>query len=327
VINQPPPWLNPRVEKGSSRERIQHLGGPEPEFEVPPCAPKEFELGPDRRVLPRRARAGLSVSRALARSHRAPRRASLSRRASRAARPNAAVRSHVLITGAAGFIGHHLALSLAEGRKVGSVVGLDNYSPYYSVALKRARAARLGASRAGGVRVVEGDVCNRSLVDGLLREHRVTHVVHLAAQAGVRYSLRAPLSYVRANVECFVSLLEALRAYKDELASAAAAAGAAGAGGGARAYVAPQLVYASSSSVYGLNRKIPFSEADPVEVPANLYGATKRADELIAFSYHHLHRVHSVGLRLFTVYGPWGRPDMAAYIFSRAVELGQPLTV
>ena len=94
-----------------------------------------------------------------------------------------------------------------------------------------------------------------------------------------------------------------------------------------RRYVAPQLVYASSSSVYGLNRKIPFSEADPVEVPANLYGATKRADELIAFSYHHLHRVHSVGLRLFTVYGPWGRPDMAAYIFSRAVELGQPLTV
>ena len=318
VINSPPPWLNPRLEKGSSRERIQHLGGPEPEFEVPPCAKKEFHLGPDRC-----ARPSARTRRALSRAVRSPRDAP---RVSNPPLSPAArgARSHVLITGAAGFIGHHLALSLAEGRKVGSVVGLDNYSPYYSVALKQARAQRL--SRAGGVRVVEGDVCNRSLVDGLLREHRVTHVVHLAAQAGVRYSLRAPLSYVRANVECFVSLLERC-ARTRRLASAAAAAGAAGAGGGARAYVAPQLVYASSSSVYGLNRKIPFSEADPVEVPATLYGATKRADELIAFSYHHLHRVHSVGLRLFTVYGPWGRPDMAAYIFSRAVELGQPLTV
>ena len=268
VINSPPPWLNPRLEKGSSRERIQHLGGPEPEFEVPPCAKKEFHLGPDRC-----ARPSARTRRALSRAVRSPRDAP---RVSNPPLSPAArgARSHVLITGAAGFIGHHLALSLAEGRKVGSVVGLDNYSPYYSVALKQARAQRL--SRAGGVRVVEGDVCNRSLVDGLLREHRVTHVVHLAAQAGVRYSLRAPLSYVRANVECFVSLLEALRAYKDELASAAAAAGAAGAGGGARAYVAPQLVYASSSSVYGLNRKIPFAEADPVEVPANLYGELSR---------------------------------------------------
>lgn len=223
--------------------------------------------------------------------------------------------SRVLITGAAGFIGNTLALNLAKSGKVDHIVGLDNYSPYYSVAFKRARAERLLVE--AKVEVVDGDVCNSSLIDGLLDVHRFTHIVHLAAQAGVRYSLRNPMSYVRENVECFVELLEAIRRYSTRHPSTASG----------RAYTAPQLTYASSSSVYGMNRKIPFSESDPVEMPANLYGATKRSNELIAFSYHHLHKLPSVGLRFFTVYGPWGRPDMAAYIFSRAVELGEPLTV
>mmetsp|Transcript_6008 Transcript_6008/g.7707 ORF Transcript_6008/g.7707 Transcript_6008/m.7707 type:complete len:329 (-) Transcript_6008:42-1028(-) len=185
------------------------------------------------------------------------------------------------------------------------IIGLDNFNNYYSPAYKRARAARL--KNEFGLDVVDGEICNASLVARLLNEHKITHVVHLAAQAGVRYSLTHPLSYVRNNLECFVTLVEEIRKFPEN--------------------IRPSFVYASSSSVYGLNRKIPFSESDAVTNPANLYGASKFMNEQIASAYYHIYDLKSVGLRFFTVYGPWGRPDMAAFLFTRAIEIGKPLTV
>jgi UDP-glucuronate 4-epimerase len=198
----------------------------------------------------------------------------------------------VLVTGGAGFIGHHTLVAL-RGRGI-RAVGLDNFNGYYDPALKRARAEASGA-------VVEGDVCDRGLVARLLEEHSVTHVVHLAAQAGVRYSLERPQAYVRSNVECFVELLEVLKERP------------------------VTLVYGSSSSVYGRNTKVPFAEDDPVDAPASLYAATKRCNELLASVYRHLHGLRSVGLRFFTVYGPMGRPDMAYYSFTRDVLAGRTI--
>jgi nucleoside-diphosphate-sugar epimerase len=214
----------------------------------------------------------------------------------------------VLVTGAAGFIGSALARSLAlpgpDGvPKVRDVVGLDNFNDYYSPALKRARAARTQAD--SGVVVVDGDVCDGDLLTALFDTHNFTHVVHLAAQAGVRYSIKHPQSYVRNNVECFVTLAEVVRRRTNDV----------------------QFVYASSSSVYGLNDDIPFAEHHSVDRPANLYGATKRMNENIAYSYHHLYGLHSIGLRFFTVYGPWGRPDMAAYLFTERISRGESITV
>lgn len=218
--------------------------------------------------------------------------------------------SRVLVTGGAGFIGMSLMSRLASSTTKRMAVpelilGLDNFNKYYSPAYKRARAEHL--REAHGLDVIEGDVCNATLLSELFEKHRFTHVVHLAAQAGVRYSLSHPLSYVRNNLECFVTLLEEVRKVPKK--------------------ARPSFVYASSSSVYGLNSKIPFAETDAITRPANLYGASKFANEQIASAYHHIYDLDSVGLRFFTVYGPWGRPDMAAYLFTRAIEKGEPLTI
>lgn len=220
--------------------------------------------------------------------------------------PLADLSSSILVTGAAGFIGFHLASHL---HKVGfkTVVGLDTFNAYYSPALKRERASILRSE--DKVEVVDGDVCDAELLQSLFEKYKFTHVVHLAAQAGVRYSLVQPLTYIQTNLKCFTILLEQIRSV--------------GESGGKM----PHLLYASSSSVYGLNTKIPFSERDPVEMPSNLYGATKRANELMAYSYFHLFGISSIGFRFFTVYGPMGRPDMAAYIFTDRTLRGDTITV
>ena len=206
----------------------------------------------------------------------------------------------VLLTGAAGFVGFHTALQLhSEGD---TVLGLDNFNHYYDVRLKRTRAALL--RRAGMTTLFEGDVCDRELLELLLRSGRVTHVIHLAAQAGVRYSLKKPLAYVEANLRCFVNLLEAVHAVNNSV----------------------PITYASSSSVYGTNKLIPFSEKHQVDSQASLYGATKKANENIAHVYHSLHGMRLTGLRFFTVYGPLGRPDMAYFGFTQAILAGKSIT-
>jgi UDP-glucuronate 4-epimerase len=206
----------------------------------------------------------------------------------------------VLVTGAAGFIGFHVAGALLdEGHRV---VGLDNFNDYYAVRLKRDRHARL-AGRAGYTGR-EGDICDRPLLSRLFRQHRFDAVCHLAARPGVRYSLTHPFAYQKANLEGFLNLLEACRH-------------------GGR----PRLVYASSSSVYGGTTQLPFHEEDPVDRPISLYAATKRADELLAHTYTHLYGIQTIGLRLFTAYGPWGRPDMAVWMFTEALAAGRPIEV
>ena len=204
---------------------------------------------------------------------------------------------HIFITGAAGFIGFHLALDLK--RKGHSVLGYDNFNAYYDVGLKKARAQILEEA---GVQVIHGDIRDEKLLGSLLINHPFTHFVHLAAQAGVRHSLKEPHDYVAANLSGFVSVLEAIKCY-------------------------PQIkfVFASSSSVYGLNTKVPFAPQDPTDRPANLYGATKKANELIAFAYHNLFGIPMTGLRFFTVYGPWGRPDMAYFSFTKNILEGKPI--
>jgi UDP-glucuronate 4-epimerase len=205
----------------------------------------------------------------------------------------------VLVTGAAGFIGMHLALRLA--RDGADVVGVDNFDPYYDVALKRARENQLALA---GVRCVELDLADPAATAALFRDGRYTHVAHLAAQPGVRYSLQNPAAYIRNNIDAFASIIEACRHAGVE-----------------------HLAYASSSSVYGANHTLPYSEDQNVDHPMSLYAATKKADELIAHSYSHLYRLPTTGLRFFTVYGPWGRPDMAAALFTRAILDGTPIKV
>jgi UDP-glucuronate 4-epimerase len=205
----------------------------------------------------------------------------------------------ILVTGAAGFIGMHLALRLA--RDGADVVGVDNFDPYYDVALKRDRARQLTQA---GVQCIEHDLADDAATAALFRNGRFARVAHLAAQPGVRYSLINPAAYIRNNVTAFGAVIEACRKSGIE-----------------------HLVYASSSSVYGANHTLPFSEDQNVDHPVSLYAATKKADELIAHSYSHLYRLPTTALRFFTVYGPWGRPDMAAALFTRAILDGTPIKV
>ena len=208
----------------------------------------------------------------------------------------------ILVTGAAGFIGYHTSMRLLHRGE--EVVGVDNVNDYYSVALKRARLERLKARN--GFSMHEIDLADRDAFASFARDLKgVKRVVHLAAQAGVRYSLDHPFSYVDANLVGHMSILELCR-HLDGF---------------------EHLVYASSSSVYGGNTKLPFSVDDRTDSPVSLYAATKKANEHMSYCYSHLYGMPQTGLRFFTVYGPWGRPDMALYIFTKAITEGKPIRV
>ena len=205
----------------------------------------------------------------------------------------------VLVTGCAGFIGMHCTRRLLD--RGDEVVGIDNLSPYYSVALKRARLARLEHP---ALRFHELDIADRGALDDVFSKYKFDAVLNLAAQAGVRYSLENPGSYIQTNVVGFANLLECCRHHPPR-----------------------HLVYASSSSVYGMNQKLPWSESDNVDHPISLYAATKKSNELTAHVYSHLFGLPTTGLRYFTVYGPWGRPDMSAFLFAKAIMEGKPIQV
>lgn len=208
----------------------------------------------------------------------------------------------ILLTGAAGFIGYHVAEALlARGERV---IGVDSLTPYYDVRLKRARLDRLASKR--GFSFHRVDIAERAAIDDLISQNKPFRaIVHLAAQAGVRQSLVDPYEYVQANVLGHLVILEAAR----------------------RITGLRHIVYASSSSVYGANTRLPFTETDRVDTPVSLYAATKRAGELMGYTYAHLFGLSQTGLRFFTVYGPWGRPDMAYYSFARAIVAGEPITL
>lgn len=206
----------------------------------------------------------------------------------------------VLLTGAAGFVGFHVTQALLD--KGVHVLGLDNLTPYYDPALKRARLERLLPRN--GFSFIERDIADYDAVQADFAAFRPEVVIHLAAQAGVRYSLDNPRAYASANLDGFLSILEACRHNPVD-----------------------HLVYASSSSVYGANAKVPFSEHDGADHPVSLYAASKRANELMAHSYSHLYGIPATGLRFFTVYGPWGRPDMAYFKFTKAILEGEPIEV
>jgi UDP-glucuronate 4-epimerase len=206
----------------------------------------------------------------------------------------------ILVTGAAGFIGFHVAQRLL--RDGHHVVGVDSFTPYYDVALKEARFAKLTPHNTFVPERV--DLADEAATQELFRRHRPRFVVHLAAQPGVRRALTEPRPYVTSNVVGFLNVLE-----------------------GCRHNLVEHLVYASSSSVYGANGKLPFSEHDHADHPVSLYAATKRSNEMMAHSYAHLFRLPATGLRFFTVYGPWGRPDMAVYAFTHAIARGAPIEV
>jgi UDP-glucuronate 4-epimerase len=206
----------------------------------------------------------------------------------------------VLITGAAGFIGMHCALRLLE--RGDQVIGIDNLNDYYDVALKEARLARLTTH--GGFSFMRAAIEDRPAMDSVFADTRPDHVINLAAQAGVRYSLENPHAYVEANLVGFMNILE-----------------------GCRHHDIAHLVYASSSSVYGGNATMPFGESHNVDHPISLYAATKKSNELMAHTYSHLYGLPVTGLRFFTVYGPWGRPDMALFRFADAMRAGQPIDV
>jgi len=206
----------------------------------------------------------------------------------------------ILVTGAAGFIGMHVCSALlARGERV---VGIDNLNNYYDPALKKARLETLSSD---AFCFVQGDFANVTELDAATAGRQLTSVIHLGAQAGVRYSLENPGAYIQSNLVGHANILELCR-HSDTI---------------------EHLVYASSSSVYGGNKKQPFSVNDPVNTPVSLYAATKRADELLSQSYAHLYGLPQTGLRFFTVYGPWGRPDMALWLFTEAILAGQPIRV
>lgn len=209
------------------------------------------------------------------------------------------MKKNVLITGAAGFIGYHLAKSLSQ--RGDRVIGYDNFNDYYNPALKRTRAANL---KKVGIAVAEGDICDGAHLQKIINENKTTHIVHLAAQAGVRYSITNPQAYLKANLEGFLNILEICRSNPTI-----------------------SLTYASSSSVYGRNEQVPYSINDRTDSQTSLYGVTKKTNELMAETYHHLYGIRSTGLRFFTVYGPWGRPDMAYFSFTKAISEGKPIDV
>ncbi|KAG8499864.1 hypothetical protein CXB51_006528 [Gossypium anomalum] len=206
----------------------------------------------------------------------------------------------VLVTGAAGFIGSHCSLALKK--RGDGVLGLDNFNDYYDPSLKRARQNLLSKHQ---IFIVEGDLNDGPLLTKLFDVVPFTHVLHLAAQAGVRYAMQNPQSYVKSNIAGFVNLLEVAKAVNPQ----------------------PAIVWASSSSVYGLNTENPFSEHDRTDRPASLYAATKKAGEEIAHTYNHIYGLSLTGLRFFTVYGPWGRPDMAYFFFTKDILQGKPIDI
>jgi UDP-glucuronate 4-epimerase len=206
----------------------------------------------------------------------------------------------ILVTGAAGFIGYHVSRRLLD--RGDYVIGVDNLNDYYDPALKEARLRMLEPHE--HFRFVRADVSDREAMESLFAEHRPRRVVHLAAQAGVRYSLTNPFAYTRSNIDGFLTILEGCRHNNVE-----------------------HLVFASSSSVYGANTSQPFSEHDNVDHPVSLYAATKKANELMAHTYSSLFGLPATGLRFFTVYGPWGRPDMALFKFTRGIIAGEPIPV
>jgi UDP-glucuronate 4-epimerase len=214
--------------------------------------------------------------------------------------PAAIKGTRILLTGAAGFIGFHTCLRLLAGGA--RVLGVDDLNAYYDVELKQARLARL--EELAGFAFKRCDVADKARVLTLLGDFRPHYVVHLAAQAGVRFSLQDPSAYLRANIDGFLAVLEACRARPVR-----------------------HLIYASSSSVYGANSKVPFCESDRVDNPRSLYAVTKRANELMAHTYAELFAIPASGLRFFTVYGPWGRPDMAYFSFTKAILEGRPIDV
>ena len=209
----------------------------------------------------------------------------------------------VMLTGVAGFIGHSVCLSLlARGD---TIIGVDNLNDYYDVSLKQARLADISAhANAENFKFVKLDLAEQAATAKLFADEKPENVVHLAAQAGVRYSLENPHAYINSNIVAFTDVLEACRAIKPQ-----------------------HLVYASSSSVYGGNTKLPFSETDNVDYPVSLYAATKKANELMAHTYCHLFGIPTTGLRFFTVYGSWGRPDMAPFLFADAIFNDKPIKV
>ncbi len=206
----------------------------------------------------------------------------------------------VLVTGTAGFIGNHLAIRLLE--RGDEVIGIDNLNDYYDVSLKEARLERI--KNHPNFVEIRADLADRDRIRAVFQEYRPQRVVNLAAQAGVRYSLINPYSYIDANIQGFLNILEGCRHFEVE-----------------------HLVYASSSSVYGANTKMPFSVHHNVDHPLSLYAASKKANELMAHTYSHLYGIPTTGLRFFTVYGPWGRPDMALFIFTRKILAGEPIDV
>ena len=205
-----------------------------------------------------------------------------------------------LVTGVAGFIGMHVSLQLlARGERV---IGLDNINDYYDVSLKLARIGQL--KKHANFNFHQLDVANRTQMEALFAQVKPQRVIHLAAQAGVRYSITNPYSYIDSNIQGFITILE-----------------------GCRHHGVQHLVYASSSSVYGGNTMLPFSEHHNIDHPISLYAATKKANELMAHTYSHQYDIPTTGLRFFTVYGPWGRPDMALFIFTKAILQGQPINI
>ncbi|MCB9637512.1 MAG: NAD-dependent epimerase [Myxococcales bacterium] len=208
--------------------------------------------------------------------------------------------ARIFVTGVAGFIGYHLSLRLLE--RGDEVIGLDNVNAYYDVRLKDARLEQLLSHPR--FQFYRNDLCEKDAVASIFAQHKPEYVVHLAAQAGVRHSLLDPYTYIDSNMMGFLHILE-----------------------GCRHHPVNHLLYASSSSVYGMNTAMPFSEHHDVSHPVSLYAATKRANELMAHSYSHLYKIPTSGLRFFTVYGPWGRPDMALFLFTRLILSGKPIQV